>query len=58
MFGSWKISRDHPLLIEFNDQIMFEASDDLDEDDQELYERRLAKPLSTLKVRDFCVIQV
>jgi hypothetical protein len=46
-------------LIEFNNGILYEASDDLDDEDEiELYQRRLKKPLYDLKVRDLSIIQV
>jgi hypothetical protein len=37
---------------------MFETGDDLDEDDVEMYERRMAKVLTDLRVKDNCTIQV
>jgi hypothetical protein len=46
-------------LIEFNNGILFEASDDLDDEDElELYQRRLKKSLFDLKIRDLSILQV
>lgn len=54
---SWHLST--PLLIEFNNGILYEASDDLDDEDEiELYQRRLKKPLYDLKLRDLSILQV
>ena len=53
----WHLS--NPLLIEFNNGILFEASDDLDDEDElELYQRRLKKSLFDLKIRDLSILQV
>lgn len=57
LIESWHLSK--PILIEFNNDILFEASDDLDDEDElELYERRLKKPLFDLKIRDLSILQV
>jgi hypothetical protein len=46
-------------LIEFNNGILFEASDDLDDEEElELYQRRLKKSLFDLKIRDLSILQV
>lgn len=39
-------------VVELMDNILFDASADLDEDEAEMYERRLAKTLGALKVKD------
>lgn len=54
---SWNLLK--PILIEFNNDILFEASDDLDDEDEfQLFERRLKKPLFDLKIRDLSILQV
>ena len=57
LIDQWQLSS--PLLIEFNNGILYEASDYLDDEDEiELYQRRLKKPLYDLKVRDLSILQV
>jgi hypothetical protein len=51
----WKLSN---ALIEFNNDILYEEGDDIDEDEQEIYDRRLKKTLSELKIRDLAILQV
>jgi len=46
------------LLIEFNNDILYEAGEDIDEDDAEMYGRRLKKSLSDLKIKDLAIMQV
>jgi len=46
------------LLIEVSGNIVYEQGEDVDEDDQEIYNRRLAKPLSDLKIRDLSILNV
>jgi hypothetical protein len=44
------------LLIEFNNDILYEECEDLDEDEAEIYERRLKKSLQDLKIRDLSIL--
>lgn len=46
------------LTVEFNSNILYEEGDDLDEDDLEMYERRLKRSLADLKVKDGSLIHV
>jgi hypothetical protein len=45
-------------LIEFNNDILYEEGDDIDEDELEIYLKRMKRPLSDLKVRDLAILQV
>ena len=40
------------LTLEYNSNILYEEDDDLDEDDIEIYERRMKKSLFDLKIKD------
>lgn len=46
------------LVLEFNNDILFEEGDDIDEDEEELYLRRSKKSLADLKIRDLSIVQV
>jgi hypothetical protein len=57
LHDTWGLSKSHTLLIEFNNDILYEASEDMDdEDEQEMYQRRLKKNLSELKIRDLSIL--
>jgi len=45
-------------LIEFNNDILYEEGDDIDEDELEIYLKRMKRPLIDLKVRDLAILQV
>ena len=44
------------LTIEFNNNILYEQGEDIDEDEAELFAKRLKKPLFDLKIRDLAII--
>ena len=46
------------MLIEVGSNIVFEQGEDVDEDDQEMYNRRLPKTLFDLKIRDLSILSV
>lgn len=46
------------LLIEVGGNIVYEQGEDVDEDDQEIYNRRLSKSLFDLKIRDLSLLNV
>jgi hypothetical protein len=46
------------MLIEVCGNIVYEQGDDVDEDDQEIYNRRLTKSLFDLKIRDLSILNV
>ena len=45
-------------LIEFNNDILYEEGDDIDEDELKIYLKRIKRPLIDLKVRDLAILQV
>jgi hypothetical protein len=44
--------------VEFMDSIFYDSSADLDEDEAEMFERRLKKTLGSLKVKDLSKLLV
>jgi hypothetical protein len=55
MHGPWGLKF---MTIEFNNNILYEEGDEVDEDEAELFEKRLKRPLFDLKIRDLAIIQV
>ena len=55
--GEWHL--EEPLLIECNGDILYEQDNEaLDEDETELYSRKLKKPLVDLKIKDLSLLNV
>ena len=51
----WSLTQ---ALVEFNNDILYEEGEEIDDDELEIYLKRMKRSLMELKVRDLTIIQV